>query len=108
MYNIAIEKGGLENMNKAIKDVFFNCVAQDNLFSNAMIDEIKFSKKLNAVILNAKSSDNIPMDQIEEFEKRACKTYELNSFKVEYEYIGEPSKITPENVKNILMIVNKK
>ena len=95
-------------MNKAIKDVFFNCVAQDNLFSNAMIDEIKFSKKLNAVILNAKSSDNIPMDQIEEFEKRACKTYELNSFKVEYEYIGEPSKITPENVKNILMIVNKK
>ncbi|MDO4282010.1 MAG: PolC-type DNA polymerase III [Clostridia bacterium] len=95
-------------MNKTVKEVFFNCVNEDNHFCNAVIDEIKFSKKLNAVILNAKSEDNISLLEIEEFERRACKTYELNSFKVDYQFIGVPSEITIKNVQNVILITNKK
>ena len=95
-------------MNKTVKDVFFNCINEDNNFCNAIIDEIKFSKKLNAVILNAKSKENISLSEIEEFERRACKTYELNSFKVDYKFIGNISDITIKNIQNVILVTNKK
>lgn len=95
-------------MNKTVKEVFFNCSSDDNNFCNAIIDEIKFSKKLNAVILNAKSDENIPLSKIEEFERLACRAYELNSFKVDYKFTGMPCEITLKNVQNVILIANKK
>ncbi len=95
-------------MNKTVKEVFFNCVNSDSNFSNAQIDEIKFSKKLNAVILNTKSNDNVSLLDIEEFERRACKTYELNSFKVDFKYTGMPCEITKKNIQNVILVTNKK
>lgn len=95
-------------MNKTVKEVFFSCASEDNSFCNALIDEIKFSKKLNAVILNAKSELNISLPEIEEFERKACRAYELNSFKVDYNFIGVPSEITLKNVQNVILITNRK
>ena len=75
-------------MNKKVKEVFFTLANEENKFCDANVEEVKFSKKLNAVIINAKSDNNIPLIDIENFEKRACKEYELSSFKVDYEYVG--------------------
>ncbi len=95
-------------MNKKVGEVFFNCSLENNKFIDANIEEIKFSKKLNAVILCSNSKENIPLWQIEEFEKKACKEYELKSFKVDYSYIGDSVKVTESNIRNIIMIVNSK
>ena len=71
-------------MAKTVKDVFFNCVLNVDKFKDAIVDEIKFSKKLNSVILHASSSYDISLLEIERFENDAKKAYDLNSFKVEY------------------------
>ena len=95
-------------MNKKVKEVFFTLANEENKFCDANVEEVKFSKKLNAVIINAKSDNNIPLIDIENFEKRACKEYELSSFKVDYEYVGMPCQITEENIRNILLIITKR
>ena len=50
---------------KEVKDVFKNCVSDKNLFNLAKVDEVKFSKKLNAAILISSSEQNIPLSDIE-------------------------------------------
>lgn len=95
-------------MDKQVKDVFTNLANEDNNFCNAYVSEIKFSKKFNAVILNAKSQENISLFDIERFERRACKEYELNSFKVDYIYDGKTNEITKKNIQNILMVLTSK
>ncbi len=95
-------------MDKKIKDVFFNCSNLSTNICNADIEEIKFSKKLNAVILNAKSELDTTLNEIEEFERLACSKYQLNSFKINYRYTGTPCVLEESDVKNILSNVNKK
>ncbi len=73
-------------MPKNVKDVFFNCVSNVDKFALANVDEIKFSKKLNSVILYTSSNDNISLPEIERFELEAKKAYELNSFRRKKEY----------------------
>ena len=95
-------------MDKIVKDVFKNCVREENLFNMANVKEVKFSKKLNAVILDSYSQQNIPQSDIEEFERLAKNQYELSSFKVNYEYTGKPKDIELQNVYDILTCINKK
>ena len=95
-------------MDKIVKDVFKNCVREENLFNIANVKEIKFSKKLNAVILDSYSQENIPQSDIEEFERLARNQYELSSFKINYEYTGKPKDINIQNVYDILTCINKK
>ena len=95
-------------MDKKIKEVFFNIANEENKFCEAKLEEVKFSKKLNAVIISATSDNNIPLYDIEDFEKRACKEYELNSFKIDYKYIGNDNEITLKNIQNIILIITKK
>ena len=95
-------------MDKKVKEVFFNIANEENKFCEAKFEEVKFSKKLNAVIISATSDNNIPLYDIEDFEKRACKEYELNSFKIDYKYIGNYNEITLKNIQNIILIITKK
>lgn len=95
-------------MDKKVKEVFFNIANEENKFCEAKLEEVKFSKKLNAVIISATSDNNIPLYDIEDFEKRACKEYELNSFKIDYKYIGNYNEITLKNIQNIILIITKK
>lgn len=95
-------------MDKKVKDIFTNLSNEDNNFCNAYVVEVKFSKKFNAVILIAKSEINISLFDIERFERRACKEYELNSFKVDYTYTGKTNEISPKNIQDILMILSTK
>ena len=80
-------------MEKIVKDVFKNCVPDNNMFNLAKVKEVKFSKKLNAVILDSFSDENIAVSDIEEFERYAKKKYELSSFKINYDYIGKVTDI---------------
>ena len=95
-------------MDKKVKEVFFNIANEENKFCEAKLEEVKFSKKLNAVIISATSDNKIPLYEIEDFEKRACKEYELNSFKIDYKYIGNYNEITLKNIQNIILIITKK
>ncbi len=95
-------------MDKKVKEVFFNCSNLSSNICNAYIEEIKFSKKLNAVILNAKSDLRVTLKEIEEFENQACLSYDLNSFKINYRYVGSPCEVTKDDVKDIIASVNKK
>ena len=94
-------------MNKEVKEVFKNCVSDRNLFNQATVDEVKFSKKLNAAILISSSELNIPMADIEEFERCAKRQYELDSFKINYTYKGKNTDMQIENVYDILSNINK-
>lgn len=95
-------------MDKIVKDVFKNCVREENMFNLANVKEIKFSKKLNAVILDSYSQENIPQSDVEEFERLAKIQYELSSFKINYEYTGKKKEIDIQNVYDILTSINKK
>ncbi len=95
-------------MDKTVKEVFKNCVRDNNLFNTANIKEIKFSKKLNAVILDSYSDENIPKADIEEFERCAKRQYELSSFKINYAYTGKPKNIEINDVYSIISNINKK
>ena len=48
-------------MDKKVKEVFFNIANEENKFCEAKLEEVKFSKKLNAVIISATSDNNIPL-----------------------------------------------
>ncbi|MEG2310866.1 MAG: PolC-type DNA polymerase III, partial [Clostridia bacterium] len=93
---------------KKVNEVFSNSVLNDNSISYANVEEIKFSKKLNAVVLRCSSENVVKMHDIENFEKTACRAYELNSFKVEYKYIGSPHEITVVGIQSIISVINKK
>jgi len=95
-------------LDKIVKDVFKNCVREENMFNLANVKEIKFSKKLNAVILDSYSQENIPQSDVEEFERLAKIQYELSSFKINYEYTGKKKEIDIQNVYDILTSINKK
>ena len=95
-------------MDKQVKEVFKNCVREDNMFNLATVKEIKYSKKLNAVILDSYSPENIPQSDIEEFERLAKTQYELSSFKINYEYTGKPKDIDIQNVYDIISCINRK
>ena len=95
-------------MARTVKDVFFNCVSNVDKFKDANVDEIKFSKKLNSVILITSSNDNISLLELERFEKEAKSSYDLNSFKIEYKYLGKKENLTKENVLEILDDVKEK
>ncbi|MEG2348688.1 MAG: PolC-type DNA polymerase III [Clostridia bacterium] len=95
-------------MSKLVKDVFTNYIDVSNALLEATIDEMKFSKKLNAVILNTSSVKSIPLSDIEEFEKIAAKSYELNTLKVNYEFRGKALSCEVEDIKKILEYINKK
>ena len=95
-------------MAKTVKDVFFNCVLNVDKFKDANVDEIKFSKKLNSVILHASSSYDISLLEIERFENDAKKSYDLNSFNVEYRCLVKKESLTKEDVYNVLEDVKKK
>jgi DNA polymerase III subunit alpha, Gram-positive type len=88
-------------LKKLVKEVFFN-VDIDSEFLNATVDEVKFSKKLNSVILKTSSKLNISVLDINEFEKIACKSYDLSNFKVEYKYMGDIEKLDNDKVFGIL------
>lgn len=94
-------------MEKQVKDVFFNCISENSNLKEAYIDELKFSKKLNSVILYIISEQNVSLLEIEEFEKKACESYELKSFKIEYKYTGKTVELTTNDVKNVLEQVYK-
>ena len=95
-------------MARTVKDVFFNCISNVDNFKEATVDEIKFSKKLNSVILYASSKDNISLIELERFEKQAKERYDLNSFKIEYHHIGKKENLINEDVKEILEDVKEK
>ena len=95
-------------MEKIVKDVFKNCGRENNLFNLATVKEVKFSKKLNAVILDSYSTENIPQAEIEEFERCAKRQYELSSFKVNYEYTGKIKEVEIQDVYDIIWNINKK
>lgn len=95
-------------MARTVKDVFFNCVSNVDKFKDATVDEIKFSKKLNSVILYASSKDTISLIELERFEKQAKESYDLNSFKVEYHHIGKKENLTSDDVKEVLEDVKEK
>lgn len=94
-------------MQKTVKDVFHN-IGLENKFLDANVDEVKFSKALNSVILESSSALNISLNEINDFEKKACDTYELKNFKVNYKYVGNVDKLTEENIRDILLDVNKR
>ena len=94
-------------MNKKVNEVFVNCAGLNNRFLDANVDEIKFSKKLNAVILNSSSSNNVSLSEIEEFEQMACKAYDLNSFKIDFKYTGEKRDIELQDINKIILNMNK-
>jgi heme oxygenase len=108
MYNILTVDNTGGNMKKQVKDVFFNCINENGKFQFAYIDELKFSKKLNSVILKASSEDNIKLSEIEQFELDACKNYELKSYKVEYEYKGKLVKIDETQILSIIDEISDK
>ncbi|MEG1058561.1 MAG: PolC-type DNA polymerase III [Clostridia bacterium] len=95
-------------MKKVVKDVFFNCLDQSSKFCDACVEEVKFSKKLNAVIIKTTSDNDISLFELEEFEKRACKAYDLKSFKIDYEYTGKKRELDVVDIQNIIANVNKK
>ncbi len=95
-------------MDKEVQEVFKNCVRENNMFNLATVKEVKFSKKLNAAILVSSSELNIPMSDIEEFERCAKRQYELDSFKINYSYTGKLKDIDINNVYDILTNVNRK
>ncbi len=95
-------------MEKIVKDVFKNCVPDNNMFNLAKVKEVKFSKKLNAVILDSFSDENIAVSDIEEFERYAKKKYELSSFKINYDYIGKVTDIDIDSVYSVISNINKK
>ena len=95
-------------MAKLVKEVFHTLANSDNKFLNATVNEVKFSKKLNSAIIIASSDINIPLTDIEEFERLACKEYELSSFKVNYEYKGKNNNIEISDIQNILFILARK
>lgn len=88
-------------MNKKVKDVFLNIDIKNDLL-NCNVNEVKFSKKFNSVIVDLTSDLHITLKQINDFEKNACLKYDLKSFKINYKYIGAPKEITENNIKNIL------
>ena len=51
------------------------------------------------------SNDNISLPEIERFELEAKKTYELNSFKIEYKFLGEKKDITLDDVNSAAIIL---
>ena len=96
-------------MQKQIKDVFFNCVEKDDKIGSLNVEEIKFSKKLNSAIIRAYSdSENISLIDIENFEKKASSMYELNSFKLEYQYKGKEIDVNEEIVRNLVYNLQNK
>ena len=95
-------------MDKQVKEVFKNCVREENMFNLATVKEIKYSKKLNAVILDSYSPENIPQSDIEEFERLAKSQYDLSSFKINYVYTGKPKDIEIQNVYDIINCINRK
>ena len=96
-------------MKKLVKEVFFNCIDLNSNFNEAIIEEIKFSKKLNSVIVKINSNNkNISLLEIEEFQERACRIYDLKSFKVEYTYNGQRHNLEVNDVQNIISNINKK
>lgn len=95
-------------MDKIVKEVFKDCASDKNLFNLASIKEVKFSKKLNAAIIDSYSQENIPQSDIEEFERLAKNRYELSSFKINYSYTGEKKDIELQNVYDIIRNVTKK
>ena len=95
-------------MDKTVRDVFKNCVRDNNKFNLASVKEVKFSKKLNAVILDSYSNENIPQSDIEEFERYAKRQYELSSFKINYNYTGKPKELDIQNVYDVISNINKK
>lgn len=92
-------------MQKIVKDVFHNTGISNN-FMNAKVDEVKFSKKLNSVILEASSNLNISLKDISDFEKRACELYELKDFKVNYKFVGSVDKLDENNIRSVLSDVS--
>ncbi len=95
-------------MKKQIKDVFLNCTNEDTKIIYAYIDELKFSKKLNSVILVASGDDNLDLDEIEKFESDACIAYDLNSYKIEYTYKGNIVDLTYNHLTYVIDKINKK
>jgi len=93
-------------LQKTVKDVFNN-IGLSNSFLSANVDEVKFSKKLNSVVLEASSDLNISLKDINDFEKKACEIYELKNFKVNYKYFGIVEKLSKENIRDVLNDVNK-
>jgi DNA polymerase-3 subunit alpha (Gram-positive type) len=93
-------------LKKLVKEVFHNTGLSSD-FLNANVDEVKFSKKLNSVILDASSDLNISLKDINDFEKKACELYELKTFKVNYKYTGNIDKLTRDNVVSVLNDISK-
>ncbi len=94
------------SLKKVIRDVFGNIGLTSNLM-DANVDEVKFSKKLNSVIIDASSNLNISLKDINDFEKKACDMYELQNFKVNYKFTGIVDKLTEENIRDVLNDVSK-
>ena len=95
-------------MNKFVKEVFKNCARENNMFNDAEVLEVKFSKKLNAVVLESISDKNIPMAHIEEFERSAMSQYELSNFKINYEYKGPKKEVEIQNIYDIISNINRR
>lgn len=95
-------------MSKKVKDVFSKCINDSSNFYDAQIAQIKYSRKSKAVVIYTQSSDNVCINDIEEFEKNACSAFGLNSFKVQHKYVGTGVDISEENVKNAFLCIEKK
>lgn len=95
-------------MQKVVKDVFINCIDNSNKFSLANVDEVKFSKKLNACILLTSSNEKILKSDIEYFERKAKERYALSSFKVEHKYTGDKKVLEEKDIKYILGEMSQK
>ena len=95
-------------MNKIVKDVFKNPELQNSKILNSNLEEVKFSKKLNSAIINVSGSENISLSEIEKFEEQARDLYKLNSFKMEYKYLGEKIYVDEKKVREILTEISNK
>lgn len=88
-------------MKKQLKDVFGNCIEYNCCLEDAIIDELKFSKKLNSAIVYLSCDKNISIIDIEKFEQKACEMYELSSFKIEYKYTGNLKELVENDILKI-------
>lgn len=90
-------------MARQIKDVFQDCLEGCTELSDVVIDELKFSKEKQIVILDAKTNISVGPVALHNFVQKVKIRFKLNQFIFNYKYVGEKINITPKNVKEALL-----
>ena len=90
-------------MARQIKDVFQDCLEGCTELSDVVIDELKFSKEKQIVILDAKTNISVGPVALHNFVQKVKIRFKLNQFIFNYKYVGEKINITPKIVKEALL-----